>query len=256
MHDRRPTTLVNSRRVLERLLRRFWQVLTTFCPFSGVNDQVILIESISIPKNSIFWHECKIGFFMFIYVYLSLCFFMPKFCKRYMTVSRLMWASRIVWLKINISSKYIITLILIFLRREIGIFNNFVNTLGAGPSPKHRHMNSYESPSTEILRTSSSFDLMGHWKMHPSGPVCTSNLPPVWCTLTEKGLPFWNGEKEWTGSTFSDLSQDDSLRLFSPQGISCSKTPLGQVELPLLSLSSTSPLIPHRQEQFASCSSS
>ena len=31
---------------------------------------------------------------------------------------------------------------LIFLRRDIEIFNNFVNTRGAGPSPKYRDMNS------------------------------------------------------------------------------------------------------------------
>ena len=33
-------------------------------------------------------------------------------------------------------------MLLIFLRREIEIFNNFVNTLGAGHSPEHWHMNS------------------------------------------------------------------------------------------------------------------
>ena len=108
-----------------------------------------------------------------------------------------------------------------------------------------------ESPSTETLRTSSSFDLMGNWSMHSSGPVCTSNLLPVLCALTEKSLPFWNGEKEWTGSTFLDLSQGNSPRLFSSQGISCSKTPLEQVEFSLLSLSSTSPLIPNPQELLA-----
>ena len=59
MDERRPITLVDSKRVIEWLLRSF---LTTFCTFSGVNDQVILIESISIPRNSIFWHGCKIDF--------------------------------------------------------------------------------------------------------------------------------------------------------------------------------------------------
>ena len=52
------------------------------------------------------------------------------------------WASRFLWLKINISPKYIISRMLIFLSNEIGIFSNFLNTLGAGSSPKHKHMNS------------------------------------------------------------------------------------------------------------------
>ena len=202
MDDRRPTTLVNSRRVVEWLQRRFWQVLTTFCTFSNFNDKVILIESISIPRYSIFWHGCKINIFIFIVK--------PKFCRRYMTVSRLMGASRIVWLKINISSKYIIALMLIFIRREIEIFNNYVNTLGLVQNTGTWTRG--EFPFTETLGTSSSFDPVGHWSMHPSGPVCTSNLPPVLSALTEKGLPFWNQEKEWTGSTFLDWLQGDTLR--------------------------------------------
>ena len=56
-----------------------------------------------------------------------------------------------------------------------------------------------EFPSTETLRTSSSFDLMGHWSMHPSGSVCTSNLPPVLCTLTEKkpSILKWRKGMNW-----------------------------------------------------------
>ena len=93
-----------------------------------------------------------------------------------------------------------------------------------------------KSPSTETLRTSPSFDPMGHWSMHPSGPVCTSDLPPVLSALTEKGLPVWNGEKKWTVSTFLDWLQGDSLCLFSSKGISCSKTPIEHVEFSLLLL--------------------
>ena len=50
-----------------------------------------------------------------------------------------MCASRIVLFKINMSSKYIITLMLIFLRSEIKIFNNFVNTCQS--SLKQSYMN-------------------------------------------------------------------------------------------------------------------
>ena len=114
-------------------------------------------------------------------------------------------------------------------------------------------MHTIASPSTGTFWTSSSFDPMGHWSMHPLGPISTSNLPPVLIALTEKGLPFGNGEKEWTGSTFLDWLQGDS-HLFSTQGISCSKTPLEQIEFSLLPLSLTSPLIPNPREQFASCS--
>ena len=55
---------------------------------------------------------------------------------------------------------------------------------------------------------------MGHLSMHSSGPVGTSNLPPVLCALTEKGLLFWNVEKEWTDSTFLDKLQGDRLHIF------------------------------------------
>ena len=109
VNDRRPTTLANSRRVVDSwagLKKSFYKGLEIFCNFSSVNDKVISID-----------------FFIFI--------IKPKFCRRYMSVSWLMWASRIVWLKINLSSKYIITLILIFLRRKIGISITFVNALGA-----------------------------------------------------------------------------------------------------------------------------
>ena len=97
-----------------------------------------MIESISIPTNDMFWHGCKIDLFIFI--------IRPKLCRRYMTVSRLMWASHFLWLKINISPKYIISLMLIFLWNEIGIFSNFLNTFCAGPSPKHTHLNSSRVP--------------------------------------------------------------------------------------------------------------
>ena len=95
--------LTIEKRVVELLLKRFWQVLTTFFTCSGVSDKVILIESISISRNYIFWHVWKIDFFMFIVK--------AKFCWRYMTVFWLMWASCTAWLKINISSKYINTLV-------------------------------------------------------------------------------------------------------------------------------------------------
>ena len=111
--ERRPITLVNSRRVVECLLRRFWQVLPFFCTLFGANDKVILIESISNTRNSLFCHGCKIHFLI--------CIIKPKFCRRYMTMYRLMWVSCIVWLKINILSKYNITLMLIFLKSMIGI---------------------------------------------------------------------------------------------------------------------------------------
>ena len=52
------------------------------------------------------------------------------------------------------------------------------------------------------------------WSMHPSVPVCTSNLAPVLNDLTEKGLVFWNEEMEWTGSIFLDWLQGNSLRFF------------------------------------------
>ena len=34
------------------------------------------------------------------------------------------------------------------------------------------------------------------------------------CALTEKNLPIWNGEKEWTGSTSLDWLHGGSLHLF------------------------------------------
>ena len=48
--ERGPITLINSRRVAEWLLRRFWQVLAAFYTFPIVNDSVKLIESIFIPE--------------------------------------------------------------------------------------------------------------------------------------------------------------------------------------------------------------
>ena len=39
------------------------------------------------------------------------------------------------------------TLIIRRLETEIGTFNNFVDILGAGPKPKHRHRNSYKFPA-------------------------------------------------------------------------------------------------------------
>ena len=139
---------------------------------------------------------CKIDFIIFI--------IKPQFCRRYMTVSRLIWASFIVWLTMNISSKYIFTLMLIFIRGEIEIPNNFVKICGAEPSPKHRHTNSKIVPFHRNLRTSLSFDPMRHWSMDPSRQICRSNRPPVLITLNERGFPFWNGEKEQTGYTFLD----------------------------------------------------
>ena len=64
--DKRPITLVNSRRIVKWLLRRFWQFLTTFCTFSVANEKDILIKSIFIPGNSIFQLERKIDFLTFI----------------------------------------------------------------------------------------------------------------------------------------------------------------------------------------------
>ena len=61
-----------------------------------------------------------------------------------------------------------------------------------------------ESATTETLRASTSFDPMGHWSMDPSGSVCAPNLPSVLIALTGNSLPFWNGEKEQTGSMFLD----------------------------------------------------
>ena len=61
-----------------------------------------------------------------------------------------------------------------------------------------------ESPTTETLGASTSFNPMGHWSMDLSGSVCASNLPSVLSALTENSLPFWNGEKEQTGSMFLD----------------------------------------------------
>ena len=85
-----------------------------------------------------------------------------------------------------------------------------------------------ESPSTETLKTSLSFDPMVHWSMHRSGPVCTSNLLPALNTLTEKG-PY--------------ILITGRYPLFSPQGIICSKILLEQVDFSLLILCSTSSLI-------------
>ena len=95
---------------------------------------------------------------------------------------------------------------------------------------------------------------MGHWSVNPSGLAWTSSLPSVLIALTGKGLPFWNGEKERTGSTFLDWLQGNSLPLFSPKGISFSKTLLEQVEFSWLLLFSTSSLISNPREPFASCS--
>ena len=99
-----------------------------------------------------------------------------------------------------------------FFWEEIGIFDDFVNIRGAVTSPKHRHITRSESSSTESLQTSSKFDQIGHLIMHSSGPFCTSNLLSI---LSEKGLPFGNGEKERSSLMFLDWLQNDSLHLLS-----------------------------------------
>ena len=71
-----------------------------------------------------------------------------------------MWASCIVRLKINISSQYIITLMLIFLRSEIRISN--LDTRSADLVQNTGTQTHRVSPSTESLRASSSFDPLEH----------------------------------------------------------------------------------------------
>ena len=71
---------------------------------------------------------------------------------------------------------------LIFLRCEIRIFSNFVNT-------RIMDICSYEG-STDTLKTSWSFDPVAHGSIHSSSPVRTCNLPPELSPLTEKGLSF------------------------------------------------------------------
>ena len=126
--ERRPTTLISSREVIEWLLRRSWKVLTTFC----VNDNIILIESISISRNSVFWHRCKNYFFIFIispgsagdvWLHLDSCELLVLFDSK-----STYWSNTLS--------------LFIFLKSEIVIFNNFVNKHGAGPTPKHRHKKS------------------------------------------------------------------------------------------------------------------
>ena len=94
--ERRPITLVNSRIAVELFLRRLWYVLTTFCDVFCVSNKVILVESISIPRNYIFLDEYRIDFLIFI--------IKPKFCRRYMAVSQLMWA----WSKIMTQNRHIV----------------------------------------------------------------------------------------------------------------------------------------------------
>ena len=98
----------------------------------------------------------------------------------------------------NISSKYIFTLMLIFIRGEIEIPNNFVKICGAEPSPKHRHTNSKIVPFHRNLRTSPSFDPMRHWSMDPSRQICRSNRPPVLITLNERpSILKWRKGTNW-----------------------------------------------------------
>ena len=101
-----------------------------------------------------------------------------------------MWA----WSKIMTQNQHIVQVYfhihVDFSRKWNWTLNNFQNSHGGS------------GRFIKTLRNTTSFDPMGHWSMHPSVPFYTSNLPPLLSALTEKGLPFWNGEKEQTSSTF------------------------------------------------------
>lgn len=139
-----------------------------------------------------------------------------------------------------------------FLRSEIGIFNNFVKTVdlvkNTGTWTRR------QSLSTGTLHTSSS---LIQWNievcfLHYS--LLIQSLSCIKCFNWE-GLPFWNREKERTGSTFLNLLQGNSLHLFSSLGISCSETAIEQVEFSLLPLSSISLIPIHEGDLLLVCSS-
>ena len=78
-----------------KILTSFWYNLYLFCCQWKSHIDWIYVH----PQNWYFWHGWKTNFLIFI--------MKPKFCKRYMSMSWCMWSYCI---KINISSKYIITL--------------------------------------------------------------------------------------------------------------------------------------------------
>ena len=97
-----------------------------------------------------------------------------------------------------------------FLRSEIGIFNNFVKTVGLVKNTGT--WTRRQSLSTGTLHTSSS---LIQWNievcfLHYS--LLIQSLSCIKCFNWE-GLPFWNREKERTGSTFLNLLQPPSFFL-------------------------------------------
>lgn len=108
--------------------------------------------------------------------------------------------------------------------------------------------NRRESPSTETLQASSSFDLMWNWSMHQLGPFFTSSLPNGFDWERSSILKWRNG-----------MSWFNILKLIPwrhiPQRKGCSGTPLEQVNFSLLPIFSTSALVSNAIEQYVSGSS-
>ena len=101
------------------------------------------------------------------------------------------------------------TLITRCLKTEIGTFNIFVNIIGAGLMPKHRHKNSHKVPAQ------TNFCVEEHWSMHPSGLFCTCNPLPATYISDGGSLPSWSACRKWTNSDPSDLWLVSFLCLFS-----------------------------------------
>ena len=89
----------------------------------------------------------------------------------YITHWQLISLSSMVLLGTSTSYRHIIRRIFNWWK-SAGIFNNFVNTRGAGPRPKKRQMNSCRYLTKEISHISRIFCLMGHKNKYPSNPAC------------------------------------------------------------------------------------
>ena len=117
------------------------------------------------------------------------------------------------------------TLIIRRLRTEIVTFNNFVNTLEAGPKPEDRHWNSYKSTS-QRHRTNFRESLCRGTLKYASGLFCTCD--PLFATHTSDSanFPSWRLCREWTDADASNLSLSGFLNLFYWSETNCSKIPL------------------------------
>ena len=94
--------------------------------FSFGNGKVIILEFTINPKNYIYCTGSNTHFFRFITK--------PRCCNRKIAESLVIKSSLILFPKINKSSRQIMTLIIRRFKAEIGIFNNFLNIVEAGPN--------------------------------------------------------------------------------------------------------------------------